>query len=729
LSILDRLVNRPDLDVEEIRKRRIFSILTLPGILIIFPFSFSHLFHNNWIEGFADLATGVWLCMILIGFKTMASSRNIFRINAVIIGCLFVYLVVKGGVQGNKLLWIFSYPPIAFYSLGKKEGSLSTVLLFLFIIALLYQPLPVNIPVHVYAPEFKLRFCMAFLLVSVWTFLYELVREQFQANLEDERNKLKVEKAKLSELSATLGDLNRALLQSEQRMIQAQALARVGNLEYDFTTGMVWGSEEALRILGVDTSTSVFPLSILAQIIPNFEEFRLEFEDCMRNNREFDRELLIHRLVDRRTVVLYGKAEVVRNAAGGAEKTIGVIQDITERKEAEREKRLLEEKLARSQKMEALGLLAGGVAHDLNNVLSGIVGYPDLLLRDLGEKHPMTVPLQRIRESGQKAAAIVQDLLTLARRGVANHQVINLNKLVDEYMASPEHNDLVMRYADVAVEAHLDPSLLNINGSAMHLMKAIDNLVANAAEALPAGGHVRIGTENRYVDKVAKGFSDVPEGEYAALLVEDDGIGIAREDLGRIFEPFYTKKKMGRSGTGLGMAVIWGTAKDHHGHIHIDSEEGRGTRIILYFPATRESEEDSPQYIPLEDYLGKGERILVVDDVAEQRELAGSMLTKLGYRVDTVGGGEAALDFLSDHTVQLVILDMIMDPGIDGLETYTRILAARPDQRTIIVSGFSETDRVREAQRLGVSAYIKKPYTLEKLGVAVRKALTVRHFK
>jgi two-component system, cell cycle sensor histidine kinase and response regulator CckA len=206
--------------------------------------------------------------------------------------------------------------------------------------------------------------------------------------------------------------------------------------------------------------------------------------------------------------------------------------------------------------------------------------------------------------------------------------------------------------------------------------------------------------------------------------VEDNGIGIAAEDLERIFEPFYTKKMMGRSGTGLGMAVIWGTVTDHRGYIHIDSKEGFGTRIAIYFPAIRDAVALEGRFVPLEEYVGKGEAILVVDDVVEQRELAGHMLAKLGYLVHTAAGGEAALQFLAGQVVDLVILDMIMDPGIDGLETYMRILKIHPEQRTIIVSGFSETDRVLEAQRLGARSYVKKPYTLEKLGIAVRRALT-----
>ena len=191
----------------------------------------------------------------------------------------------------------------------------------------------------------------------------------------------------------------------------------------------------------------------------------------------------------------------------------------------------------------------------------------------------------------------------------------------------------------------------------------------------------------------------------------------------RIFEPFYTKKVMGRSGTGLGMAVVWGTVKDHKGYIDVQSTEGKGTMFTLYFPVTRKEITGKEKALAMEEYMGKGESILIVDDVKEQREIASRILKKLDYLVATVSSGEEAVDYMKDNSPDLLILDMIMDPGIDGLETYKRILKLHPGQKAVITSGFSETERVKEAQRLGAVKYIKKPYTMEKIGIAVKKEL------
>ncbi len=249
------------------------------------------------------------------------------------------------------------------------------------------------------------------------------------------------------------------------------------------------------------------------------------------------------------------------------------------------------------------------------------------------------------------------------------------------------------------------------------------NLVSNAAEAMPDGGKILISTENRYIDSPIRGCDDVEEGDYVTLTVSDTGIGISPEDIERIFEPFYTKKMMGRSGTGLGMAVVWGTVKDHKGYIDVKSAQGKGTTFTLYFPATRKEAAKDKSFVSIEDYMGNGESLLVVDDVEEQREIASRILNKLGYSVTSVSSGEEAVDYLKDNSADLLVLDMIMDPGIDGFETYKSILEFLLKQKAIIVSGFSETERVKEAQRLGAGAYIKKPYLLDKIGIAVRDEL------
>jgi PAS domain S-box-containing protein len=391
--------------------------------------------------------------------------------------------------------------------------------------------------------------------------------------------------------------------------------------------------------------------------------------------------------------------------------------DVTERNQ-------LEAQLQRAQKMEAIGTLAGGVAHDLNNILSSLVSYPELLLLDLPEDSRSRKHILSMQRSGQKAAAIAQDLLTLARRGVTVTDVLNLNDIILSYLSSPEFEELKGLYPGFQLQTLLDPDLLNILGSFVHLSKTVMNLVYNAAESMPEGGEILIATKNRYLDKPISGYDHVKEGDYVILTISDGGVGISSKDIKRIFEPFYTKKIMGRrSGTGLGMAVVWGTIKDHNGYIDVNSREGKGTTFTLYFPVTRNDLAKEKTPTSIEDYMAGGESILVVDDVVNQRHIATSLLSRLGYSVTAVSSGEEAVEYMKNYKADLLVLDMIMDPGIDGLETYKRILELHPDQKAIIVSGFSETKRVKAAQKLGAGAYVRKPYLLEKIGLAIRVEL------
>ncbi|MGD9369287.1 MAG: ATP-binding protein, partial [Desulfobacteraceae bacterium] len=402
---------------------------------------------------------------------------------------------------------------------------------------------------------------------------------------------------------------------------------------------------------------------------------------------------------------------------------LGVSRDISERRKAQQEREELHEQLARSKKMEALGLLAGGVAHDLNNVLSGIVSYPDLILLDMDEENPLKEPIKAIRSSGLKAEAIVQDLLTLARRGVVAAEALNLNKLIKEYLESPEHKKIISFNPGIQIHTELEPGLPNIYGSPVHLKNTLMNLVSNAVEAQPHGGVITITIQSRYLDRPVSGYDHVDAGEYIVFTISDRGEGISATDLPRIFEPFYTKKVMGHSGTGLGMAVVWGTVQDHNGYIDVQSTPGEGTCFTLYFPMSRLELQDNPSTVPLDSYKGNGEFILVVDDVEEQRTIAKVLLERLNYRVATVSSGEKAIAFVQKKAIDLLLLDMIMQPGIDGLDTYRSILVHRPGQKAVIASGFAETSRVKKAMALGAGPYVKKPYTIDKIGLAIRQAL------
>ena len=407
--------------------------------------------------------------------------------------------------------------------------------------------------------------------------------------------------------------------------------------------------------------------------------------------------------------------EPFRDPAGKIVEGRCVFIDTTER-------RRLEEKLRHAQKMEAVGTLAGGVAHDLSNILSAIVSYPDLMLMDTGKESKMYEPLMKVKMAGLRAAAIVQDLLTLARRGVQLQEVININTVVKECMASPEYDNLKSNHPGINILIQLAEQLPAIRGSSVHLVKSVINIVMNAAEAMPDGGQILVVTE--FLTLQADGRQkDRPAGDYVVLSVIDNGTGIPEQAIHRIFEPFYTNKVMGRSGTGLGMAIVWATMQDHNGFVDVKSTVGKGTIVRLFFPATKETIVPKREAPRVEELMGHGETILVVEDEEEHREIAYQMLTRLNYKVTAVDSSRDALERVERESFQLVVLDMVLGVEMDGLTLYRRMLAFNPSQKALLISGFSESTRVRKALELGAGGYIRKPFSLRHIASAVKAIL------
>ena len=402
---------------------------------------------------------------------------------------------------------------------------------------------------------------------------------------------------------------------------------------------------------------------------------------------------------------------------------VALCDDLTIQKQAEFEKQTMEARLQRARKMEAIGLLAGGIAHDLNNILAGIIGYPELLLMQISEDSELRESIKAIHNAGQRATAVVADLLTVARGVAIAKTIVNLNSIIEEYKNSPEHQRLQLMHENVNCVTELDPNVHSIACSPIHIKKCLMNLLINAMEAIADKGHVKISTYNQNVDEVRAKEKGIKAGEYVILRVTDSGGGISANDLEHIFEPFYTKKVMGRSGTGFGLAIVWNSVQEHGGTVLVKSSE-QGTSFELYFPASKQEITSEQKKTGIAELMGNGEKILVVDDEKQLRDLAGRMLNVLGYNVKCVSSGEKAIDYLKQNNVDLILLDMLMEPGINGRETYENIIKIHPGQKAVIASGFSESDDIRKTQQLGVREFIGKPYSMEQLGKVVKKAMS-----
>ncbi len=386
--------------------------------------------------------------------------------------------------------------------------------------------------------------------------------------------------------------------------------------------------------------------------------------------------------------------------------------------------RKIERKLQQAQKMEVVGLMAGGVAHDLNNILSGIVSYPDLILLKLEKDSELRKLVEAIKQSGERAAAVVADLLTVARGAASKRETLLLNTLIEEYLQSPECLKLQKQHKDVTVKVRLAPKLGQISCSPVHIKKCLFNLILNAFEAIENTGVCTILSKKEIVGKQQAERLHLTPGDYAIMAVSDNGSGIAGDHIGHIFDPFYTKKKMGRSGTGLGLSVVWNTMQDHQGIVVVKSGIG-GTAFELYFPAVSGYPVKQKEVQSHANLNGSGERILIVDDDPLQRDIATDFLVELKYEAESVSSGEEAIERVDEESFDLIVLDMIMDPGMNGRKTFEKILEVCPGQKAIIVSGYSESEDVTETLALGAGGFLKKPYSLSQLGISVQELLIV----
>ena len=407
----------------------------------------------------------------------------------------------------------------------------------------------------------------------------------------------------------------------------------------------------------------------------------------------------------------------------GQKLRVCAIRDITERKKAEQEKLDLQLQLAKASKMEALGLMAGSVAHDLNNILAGIVSFPEIMLMEMDESNKHRKSVKIIQEAGRRAASVVSDLVTIARGGMKDYRTVkNLNAIIYSHLASIEHKNYLKKFPKITIASRLGSNLPNVYCSEMHIIKVLMNLFGNAMEALEKDGSIVITTENVYLAEPVMAYEEITTGDYVKITVSDNGSGIQVEDFDHIFEPFYTKKIMGRSGTGLGLAIVWSIVHDHDGFIDIKSG-AEGTSFEIFIPSTPDVELCSNPAISLKALQGNGEVILVVDDQETQCLTTRNLLTGIGYSILTVTTGKAALELYRKTPVDLVILDMILENGMNGREIYEEILKINPRQKAIVVSGFSENEELAQIRELGISHFVRKPYTLDQLGIAVKQSL------
>ncbi|HNX34108.1 MAG TPA: PAS domain S-box protein [Kiritimatiellia bacterium] len=417
-------------------------------------------------------------------------------------------------------------------------------------------------------------------------------------------------------------------------------------------------------------------------------------------------------------------ASFIRDASGRTLRSVAICEDISQRKKAEEEREKLQEQLVQAQKMESVGRLAGGVAHDFNNMLGVILGYTELALEQLGPDHPQSVDLVQVREAGRRAANLTQQLLAFARKQRIEPRVLNLNETVENMLK------MIRRLIGEDIELAWLPrrELWPVQMDPSQVDQLLANLCVNARDAIADVGRVTIETDQVTVDEsYCRDHMGFQPGDYVVLAVSDNGSGMDKHTQARIFEPFFTTKPKGK-GTGLGLATVYGIVKQNGGGINVYSELGKGTTFRIYLPRFEGEEKDSDPCVDgIPELKGNGETILVAEDDASLLALTAAMLRKDGFNVLTAGTPEEALALAQKHAGELRVLmsDVVM-PGMNGCDLEARVKALCPGVKVLFTSGYTAAVIERHGVLDDDRPFLAKPFSRRQLSEKIRMLLGAR---
>ena len=509
------------------------------------------------------------------------------------------------------------------------------------------------------------------------------------------------------------------LQKSQGQLAHAQQLARLGSWEWNIPENKVTWSEETRRLYGFTPEDSGSALEkCMKRLHPDdVAVVRRALDETLRTGRPYQCD---HRVVlpDGTERLMHGRGELVLDERGKPLKMVGTCQDVTESKRAEEMLRRSEEQLRQSQKMEAVGRLAGGVAHDFNNLLTVIGGYSDLMLQRIAEKDPLRLNAQEIRNASERAAALTKQLLAFSRKQVLQPRVLELNGVVGGM-------DKMLRRLigeDIELRAVLDPTLGQIKADPGQIEQVILNMAVNARDAMPRGGKLTIRTANVALDQRTTFRNRGLEiGEYVMISVSDTGVGMTEEVKAHLFEPFFTTKGIDK-GTGLGLATCYGIVTQSGGDIRVYSEPNFGTTFKIYLPRTDDRAEAAEKANSRRMSSGT-ESVLIVEDENSVRRLAVAVLRECGYQVQEASNAREALSLIDGNpNFDLVITDVIM-PQTSGKELYDKLQARAYEAKVLFVSGYTDDALAQHGVLDAGLSFLEKPFSPARLAKKVREVL------
>ncbi len=502
------------------------------------------------------------------------------------------------------------------------------------------------------------------------------------------------------------------LKSNEALLRRTQEIVHVGSWIFDSKTMDFTWTDEVYRIFGLDQSSTKPDYKLYMSFIPEDErdEINAEFTRAINECKPFEKIHSIKRK-DGSLRKIHVKAQFEKNRYGKTAKMLGIVHDVTEQKE-------LEEQFRQSQKMEAIGLLAGGIAHDFNNLLMVVLCNCDLILARSKNDDTLTEDIIEIKKSGQRAAELTSQLLAFSRKQVLKPQIIDLNTIVNDL------EKMIKRLVGERIDtvAVLEPRISPVKADKGQMDQVIMNLVINARDAMPKGGKITIETKNVKIDdNYIKKYSELKPGSYAMIAVTDTGTGMTKETVDKIFEPFFTTKGLGK-GTGLGLSTVYGIVKQSNGYVSCYSEPGRGTCFKIYLPSADAEEYIEKEIKQYENVEPHGEKIVVIDDEKEIRDVVAKMLEQEGFNVFCASSFEDIMKFYETEKIDLLITDVIM-PDMNGDEIGEKLLEKYPEAKVIYMSGYTESTIMDFSLLDKNKIYLQKPFSRQSLVENVKEIL------
>jgi len=513
-----------------------------------------------------------------------------------------------------------------------------------------------------------------------------------------------------------------ALEESERKLSEARKMAQLGYWFWDINTGNVEWSEEVFNIFHLNPDEFKPHIDSILALSPWPEDHERDRELIRKAMEHHEKGTYEQRFLrpDKSIGYYHSTFQGNYDDAGNLISIMGTVMDITERKQAEEEQKKLQTQLLQAQKMESVGRLAGGVAHDFNNILGIIIGYTELIIMDMNPAGQLYSYLQQILDSAGRAAELVKQLLAFARKQIASPEILDVNTAVVNMFK------MLQRLIGEDIELIWKPGhdIWKVNIDPVQVDQILANLTVNSRDAIPDTGTITIETENIVLDYAyTSGHAEILPGEYVLLTVSDNGIGMSKELMEHIFEPFFTTKEIGK-GTGLGLATVYGIVRQNNGFINVYSEPGQGTSFKIYLPRFKSDIiPDKPEKMSGKPKTGT-ETVLITEDEEDYLISCKIILEKLGYTVLTANTPEYAIDIAQNHTenIDLLITDVVM-PKMNGKELVKKIHSIRPDMKYLYMSGYTANVIAHHGVLEKGVNFLQKPFSIKTVAEKVREVL------